>query len=98
MAAYLIVDVEVKDPAGYERYRAGLPALIRKHGGEYLVRGGHLEVIEGTWRPKRVVVLKFPDRQSAQAFIDDPEYRPLKELRHRAAQTDLVLVDGVQDR
>ena len=98
MAAYLIVDVEVQDPAGYEQYRAGVPALIRKHGGEYLVRGGHLEVIEGTWRPKRVVVLKFPDRQSAQAFIDDPEYRPLKELRHRAAQTDLVLVDGVQDR
>ena len=95
MAAYLIVDVVVTDPAGYEQYRAGVPALIRKHGGEYLVRGGNLEVIEGAWKPQRLVVLRFPDRAAAQAFIDDPEYRPLKELRHRVARTDLVLVDGV---
>jgi len=95
MAAYLIVDVTVKDPAGYEQYRAGVPVLIRKHGGEYLVRGGALEVVEGTWKPNRVVVLRFPDRKSAAAFMDDPEYRPLKELRHRVARTDMVLVDGV---
>ena len=95
MPAYLIVDVAVNDPAGYEQYRAQVPALIRKHGGEYLVRGGALEVIEGSWKPRRLVVLRFPDRAAAQAFMNDPEYRPLKELRHRAARTDLVLVDGV---
>ena len=94
MAAYLIVDVVVNDPAVYEQYRAQVPALIRKHGGEYLVRGGALEVIEGTWAPKRLVVLRFRDRAAAQAFLNDPEYRPLKEIRHRAATTDLVLVDG----
>ena len=94
MAAYLIVDVVVNDPAGYEKYRAGVPSLIRKHNGEYLVRGGSLEVIEGDWKPQRLVVLRFPDRAAAQAFMNDPEYRPWKELRHRVAQTDLVLVDG----
>ena len=95
MAAYLIGDVVVNDPTVYEQYRAQVPALIRKHGGEYLVRGGALEVIEGSWKPRRLVVLRFPDRAAAQAFLNDPEYRPLKELRHRAARTDLVLVAGV---
>lgn len=95
MAAYVIVDVEVKDPAGYKPYLAAVPALIRKHGGEYLVRGASLEVIEGTWKPTRIVVLRFPDRAAAQAFIDDPEYLPLKEIRHRVARTDMVLVDGM---
>ena len=95
MAAYLIVDVEVKDPAGYKPYLAGVPALIQKHGGEYVVRGSSLEVIEGTWQPTRIVVLRFPDRAAAQAFIDDPEYQPLKEIRHRVARTDLVLVEGM---
>ena len=95
MAAYLIVDVEVKDPAGYMPYLAGVPALIHKHGGEYVVRGGNLEVIEGTWKPTRIVVLRFPDRVAAQAFINDPEYQPLKEIRHRVARTDLVLVEGM---
>lgn len=95
MAAYLIVDVEVKDPAAYQQYLAGAPALIRKHGGEYLVRGGNREVIEGTWNPTRLVVLRFPDGESARAFIHDPDYQPLKEIRHRVAKTDMVLVDGV---
>ena len=95
MAVYLIVDVEVKDPAAYQRYRAEVPALIRKHGGEYVVLGGKHEVVEGNWQPTRIVVLRFPDRGSAMAFVDDPEYRPLKELRHRTARTDIVLVEGV---
>ena len=95
MSVYLIVNVEVKDPAAFERYRAGVPALIRKHGGEYLVRGGNPELLEGGWNPSRVVLLRFPDRASAMAFMEDPEYRPLKELRHRVANTDIVAVDGI---
>ena len=95
MAAYLIGDVKLKDPEGYKPYQAGVPELIRRHDGEYLVRGGSYEVIEGAWQPTRIVVLRFPDRAAAQAFLDDPEYQPLKEIRHRVAQTDLVLVEGV---
>ena len=95
MAVYVIVNVEVKDPAAYERYRAGVPALIAKHGGEYLVRGGKPEVLEGSWNLSRVALLRFPDRAAAMAFMEDPEYRPLKELRHRVANTDIVAVEGV---
>jgi uncharacterized protein (DUF1330 family) len=95
MAAYLIGDVKLKDPEGYKPYQAGVPELIRRHGGEYLVRGGSYEVIEGAWQPIRIAVLRFPDRAAAQAFLDDPEYQPFKEIRHRVAQTDLVLVEGM---
>jgi uncharacterized protein (DUF1330 family) len=95
MASYLIAAVDVHDPEGYEQYRAAVPALIRKHGGEYLVRGGALDVIEGNWQPRRLAVLRFPDRNAALAFMKDPEYLPLKELRHRVAGTDLILVEGV---
>ncbi|HWP85001.1 MAG TPA: DUF1330 domain-containing protein [Terriglobia bacterium] len=95
MPAYLIAVTEVNDAAAYERYRAAVPALVRKHGGEYLVRGGNLEVIEGTWSPPRLVVLRFPDRTAAEAFLRDPDYQPLKAIRHRAARTDLVLAEGV---
>jgi uncharacterized protein (DUF1330 family) len=94
MAIYVIVNVEVKDRAAYGPYLAAVPALIAKHGGEYLVRGEKPEVLEGTWNPRRVVLLRFPDQASAMAFMDDPEYRPLKELRHRVASTDMVLVEG----
>lgn len=95
MAAYLIGDVKLKDAEAYKPYQAGVPAIIHKHGGEYLVRGGSYELKEGAWKPVRVVVIRFPDRSAAQAFLDDPEYQPLKAIRHRVAQTDLVLVEGV---
>ncbi len=51
MAAYVIADVEIIDSAGYEEYRAKVPATIAAHGGRYLARGGETEVLEGTWSP-----------------------------------------------
>ena len=95
MAVYMIVDADVKDPSAYERYKAEVPALIRKHGGEYLVRGGAFEVLEGDWQPSRLVLLRFPDTQSVKAFFNDPEYQPLKTLRQRVAKTNIVVVAGV---
>jgi uncharacterized protein (DUF1330 family) len=95
MAAYLIVDVRLKDAAAYEAYKAAVPALIARHGGEYLVRGGALEVLEGTWQPTRLVLFRFPDRAAIHAFMNDPDYAPLKALRHRLAEADMVAVDGI---
>lgn len=96
MAAYIIVNIAaVKDLAGYEEYKAKVPALIRKHGGDYLVRGGRFVVEEGEWKPGRIVVLRFPDMASARGFYDDPEYQPLKTLRQSVSDGDLVIVEGL---
>jgi uncharacterized protein (DUF1330 family) len=95
MAAYIIVNIEVKDPAVYEEYKARVPALIRRHGGEYLVRGGNVTIGEGDWKPSRVVILRFADMAAARAFYDDPDYEPLKAQRQRASRSDLIFVEGV---
>ncbi len=94
MSAYLIVNVEVKDPAVYEEYKTKVPSLIRKHGGEYLVRGGKFAILEGNWKPTRLVLLRFPDMASAEAFFLDPEYQPLKALRHGVSNAEIVAVEG----
>jgi uncharacterized protein (DUF1330 family) len=94
MSAYMIVNVDVKDPAIYEEYKTKVPALIRKHGGEYLVRGGKFIVLEGDWKPTRLVILRFPDIASAQALFRDPEYQPLKALRQRVSNANIVAVEG----
>lgn len=95
MPAYMIADINMKDPAAYERYKAEVPALIRRHGGEYLVRGGVHEVLEGDWQPTRLVVFRFPDRAAIHAFMNDPDYQPLKALRKQCAESDIVAVDGI---
>jgi uncharacterized protein (DUF1330 family) len=95
MPAYMIVNLDVKDPVTYEEYKAKVPALIKKHGGEYLVRGGNFVVLEGDWQPTRLVLFQFPNTAAAQALFDDPEYQPLKALRRRVSKTDAIVVEGL---
>ena len=87
MTAYLLVDLDVQDTGGFERYKNEVPALIAKHGGEYLIRGGEFEVIEGDWQPSRLVLFRFPDRAAIRAFFDDPSYAELKVLRNQTANS-----------
>jgi len=94
MAAYLIVDLDVHDPDGFQKYREGVGAFIAKHGGEYLVRGGAFEVMEGDWQPHRLVLFRFPNRQAIRNFLDDPDYAGLKDIRFKTAKTSMVAVDG----
>jgi len=94
MAAYVLVDIEVTDPGPYEDYRRQVPPLVEKYGGKYLVRGGDLEVLEGDWTPKRLVVIEFPSVEMAKGFYDSQEYGPLKELRIKATNSKMVLVEG----
>ncbi|HKV00050.1 MAG TPA: DUF1330 domain-containing protein [Vineibacter sp.] len=95
MAAYIIVDLDIKDAVQFERYRQEVPALTRKHGGEYLVRGGTVRIYEGDWQPKRVVLFRFPSLQAIDDFMNDPAYAELKALRQAIADTDLIAVEGV---
>jgi uncharacterized protein (DUF1330 family) len=96
MPVYVIVEVEVKDAALYEQYKPGVPALVQKHGGKFLARGGRTESIEGGWQPGRMVLFQFPDARSVHAFFDDPEYQPLKAIRHRASTGRIVMVEGLE--
>jgi uncharacterized protein (DUF1330 family) len=95
MAAYIVVDCKVSDPARYEKYKALAPAAIARYGGRYLVRGGESAVLEGTWQPNRVVVLEFPSIEQARAFYDSPEYVEARAARKGAAQMNMVVVAGV---
>lgn len=96
MAAWLIVDTDVHDPESYERYKAKARPIVEKHGGEYVARGGALDVIEDDlWTPSRLVVIRFPDMASARAFADDPDYQPVRDIRRAAATCTLAVVDGI---
>ena len=94
MAAYLIAEVEVTDPETYQSYRAQTPAVIERYGGRFLVRGGAAETLEGEGQPGRMVVLEFPDLAAARRFYGSPEYQAIIGIRHQAATSRLILVEG----
>ena len=95
MAAYVIADIEVTNPRAYEEYRPRVPATIEKYGGKYVVRGATVETVEGTWIPKRLVVLEFPSMERAKEWYDSPEYGEIRGIRFRNANSNVVFVDGI---
>ena len=94
--AYLLVEMHITDPEGYKAYMAAAPAAVKAFGGEYLVRGGRQQVLEGDWQPHRVAMLSFPSFEQARAFYDSEQY--VLARAKRAGMTDyfnMVLVEGV---
>lgn len=94
MAAYLIVDMTVKDAVKIEEYRKLAGASVAAHGGRFLVRGGKSEILDGDWAPQRLVVIEFPSMEQAKRWRTSPDYRKACEIRDQAASTRMVLVDG----
>jgi uncharacterized protein (DUF1330 family) len=95
MSAYVIVEIDIVDPAGYEEYKQLAGATVERYGGKYIVRGGAVETLEGNWKPKRIVVLQFDSMQRAKEWLNCEEYREPRKMRHRTARKRMVVVEGV---
>ncbi len=94
MAAYLIANLQVHDPARFGEYRDKVAPMIAAFGGKYCVRGGAVTEVEGSPGLARVVILEFPDMAKLRAFYDSAEYAPLIALRQSAATGDVAFVEG----
>jgi len=95
MSAYVIVEIDVTDPVGYEEYKKHAAATVHRHGGKYIARGGKTEVLEGDWKPNRIVVLQFESMERAKEWLNCEEYREPRKMRHRTAKTNMIVVEGV---
>ncbi len=94
MPAYLIAHITVHDPAVFAQYRDLVTPIITQHGGRYVVRGGAIEVVEGS-APPRLVVVEFPDLATARAFYHGAEYAPALALRKSCSSSDIVIAEGL---
>ena len=83
--------ISVRQGQGYSKYPPQVWPLIEKYGGAVTHRISDFEIVEGDWCPKRMLIVEFPDKAAAKAFMDDPDYQPLKELRLRTATSLMVL-------
>ncbi len=95
MSAYLVCTVRVDDPETYKKYTARTPALIAKHGGRFLVRGGPVETLEGPAFGDRLVVVEFPSAEAARALYESAEYREAMAYRQASSESTFLLAEGV---
>lgn len=94
MPAYIVSRVSIEDAAAMQDYMADAPATVEAYGGKYLVRTPDIEVLEGEADYNRMVVLEFPDKQSALAWYHSEDYRDLREARWKAASAHIVVLPG----
>ena len=90
---YWVVRLDISDPEAFKAYQAANAAALKQHGGRFLTRGGKCDCVEGSKRP-RTVVVEFPSYEAAVACYNSQGYRTASEIRHRASTADFVLVEG----
>lgn len=97
--AYVVAEIQVTNPTGYEDYRALSTAAAEQYGGRFLVRGGKREQREGedtghngAWR---TVIVEFDSLEQAQAWYDSVEYSKAREIRQANSIGRLFIVEGV---
>jgi uncharacterized protein (DUF1330 family) len=91
---YIVANLKIENAEGYEAYRSQVRDMIERHGGNILVRGGQVEVREGTLERGRVIVIEFESMDAARAFYESPEYQEIVPIRQRNADGLLFLVEG----
>jgi uncharacterized protein (DUF1330 family) len=95
MSAYLIVDISaIHDEQTYARYRQQVSPGLSAAGGEYLARGSEIDVLEGDWRPSRIVVVRFGSMQAAKQWWASPQYAQIRQMRQASTRTNMILVNG----
>ena len=95
MAAYWLARARIDDPVEYKKYTDLVPAIIAKHGGKVLARGGKYQIMEGPHDFQRFVVIEFPDLETARACFESPEYVAAASFRRAGAGVvENVLVES----
>lgn len=95
MTAYVIFDVNIRDPRQYQEFMSGVKPALEAAGAKYLARGGAHKVYEGDWEPRRIVLLEFPSVAAWESFYSGATYQGLKSIRDACSSARLVSVEGL---
>ena len=95
MSGFVIANIDVKDSEAYKEYVGKVVPIVKKFGGEYIVRAGEYKVMEGEWKNPRTVVIKFPSYEKALEWYDSEEYKPIKPIRLKNSVGNMIIIKGV---
>ena len=94
MVAYVVNEIVITEPQRFQTYADQVPAILQQYGGEYVVRGGAPERVDGPEPPHRLVVLRFASREAARVWRNSPEYLAILPIREATSTSRVYLVDA----
>ena len=95
MSAYIIVQINITNKEPYKEYLKQVTPIVKKYGGEYIVRGGNYETLLGKWDFERTVVIKFTNYDTAIEWYNSEEYAPIKKIREDNSDGNLIIIEGL---
>ena len=99
MSAYCLFDnLEVTNPAKLEEYKKRVLPVVEYYGGRYVVLGGKFDILEGEWGMTFPVMIEFPNLEQAYRWYNSDDYRELKALRHSAAKSNAIFIEGIGEK
>ena len=94
-AGFAFFNLEVTNPEDYKEYVEKVKPIAEKFGGDYIIRGGTNQIIEGTWQYSRTVVIKFPSYEKALEWYHSEDYKPIKDIRLKNSEGLNIIVKGI---
>ena len=91
-AGYVIVQLKVTNPENYKEYVAKVSEVVKKYDGEYLVRNGEYQVVEGE---DNFPLIKFPTYETALEWYHSEEYKPIKNIRLQNSEGSNIIIKGI---
>lgn len=95
--AFVIIEVQVHDPAIFNDYAEKATEMVHSYGGSFVVMGGRTRAVEGAPPAGSVVMIRFDSYEAAERWLDSEEYARLKPMRHQSADTRQILVEAAED-
>ncbi len=93
-SGFAIFNIQINNSESYKEYVERVKPIAEKFGGEYLVRGGENQVVEGNWQYPRTVVIKFPSYEKALDWYNSDEYKPIRQIRLDNAFSNGIIIKG----
>ena len=94
MTSYFIIQINVNNSENYKEYIEKVTPIVKKFGGEYIVRGGRSENVEGIWPYQRTVILQFPTYEMVKKWHNSEEYKPIRKIREDNSECNAIIIEG----
>lgn len=96
MSAYVVGDIHITDPVAFRAHVPVALATVARFGGHVIAGGGKIELLDGGPLPERVVIIEFPDAETARRWHRSDDYQAALKVRLATSHGRVFLIDGVE--
>ena len=95
MSVYVIAQISITEPESYNRYQSRFMEVFGKFKGELLAADENPQVLEGVWEREKIILMKFPDKETFREWAFSPEYQEISKDRQAGSEGVVLLVNGI---